>query len=485
MSITEKELFARYGIELERLRSNLADTLIGKGIDVSSTATFQELVPQVSNVSGITPCILTSNKIEKDTNTSMYNITKYINDNAVLVDADTFRYASNCSYIDLPNVLELGEEALAYWNYSSTDVQINIPNLEIIRKNAFKSSYAVHNWFTKNGGQVFENVTTICSGAFSSLMAYAIPSCTFTFPKVISLDISAFGYCVFGSNNVLNFPELTTVASNTFKAARGSNYFSIYLPKVSTIHNLGFANQSVSGNDVYFSSDTIKTLYSRAFYYGGWGIGVIGQSHADILNTTISIFNQVGTIPDFCFCGFSTFNEQGIEFMNASIINANAFETAKFTSINFNPDIPITIYSSAFKSVSCPINNLVIKTIYSDAFSNATNFTSAYIYSTSRISGTLFSNAFRNARNLSTISGYIRSIPSGAFYNCSQLRSLYLYNTGFNITTLTVSAYGAFYGTPIYSGSGSIYVPASLYDTYISATNWATLSDAFVSVADM
>jgi len=53
----------------------------------------------------------------------------------------------------------------------------------------------------------------------------------------------------------------------------------------------------------------------------------------------------------------------------------------------------------------------------------------------------------------------------------------------------TLSNVNAFTSTPIsnYTTStggvhGSIYVPASLYDTYIASTNWATYSARFVSV---
>lgn len=481
--MTEKELFAKYGIELERLRGELATNLIDKGINVSSTATLQELVPQVSNVTGISPYILTSDKITEKTGLSLSHITSYTDDNAVILKGRAFYCADSCSYIDLPNLLELGNEAFAYWNYSSSNVFINIPNIEIIGEYAFKSAYAVHTWFRENGGATFDNVTDICTGAFKSMMSYYISDCTFNFPKVTSLGVEAFRDCFFGNNNTLIFPELRAVPSSAFVSTFGT-YFSIYLPKVSTINNWGFGSNYTSGIDVYFSSNTIKKLYSNAFNYGGWGIGIIGQSHADILNTTISVFNQVNNIPNSCFYYYKTYNNQGIEFMSTSTISENAFVSANFTSINFNSNIPITVYSNAFKYISCPINNLVIKAIYSDAFYSA-SLTSAYIYSTSTISGVIGNNAFRNATYLNTVSGYIKNISSGAFLNCSRLYSLYLNNINSSITTLTVSAYGAFANTPIYNGSGSIYVPASLYETYISATNWATLSNAFVSVPDM
>ena len=67
----------------------------------------------------------------------------------------------------------------------------------------------------------------------------------------------------------------------------------------------------------------------------------------------------------------------------------------------------------------------------------------------------------------------------------TKLQSLYIYAS--SVPTL-VSAYGMFSSSPLWtstylSGSyGSIYVPASLYDEYRTATNWTVLSSRFVSM---
>ena len=58
-------------------------------------------------------------------------------------------------------------------------------------------------------------------------------------------------------------------------------------------------------------------------------------------------------------------------------------------------------------------------------------------------------------------------------------------------TVTTLGNINAFVDTPISTRTdstsgvyGSIYVPSSLYASYISATNWATYSARFVSLTD-
>lgn len=480
--MTEKELFAKYGIELERLRNELVNNISNKGINVSSTATLQQLVPLVNDVSGISPIALTSDKIEEDIGISLSNITKYENDNVVIVNERAFNYANNCSYIDLPNALQLNDLAFGYYNYSSSNVSINMPNIEALGYKVFCSAYGIKNWLEKNNGVIFENLITINSGAFMSMLS--VSNCTFSFPKIKSLPNNCFDSCILGTKNILNFPETTVIYNNAFASMGLNSSLSINLPKLSTIGSYAFVYMLNSTNALYFSVDTIKTIYSNAFMSCNCAIGIVGENINDLYGNTISVFNNITIIPVNCFYGYSTNHNQSIEFMNVNTIGSSAFCYTKFTNISFNHDKPVTIYPNAFKSAVSPINDLTMKIVYRDAFYNA-NLDSAYIYSTSSISGTLYSSAFRNATSLKTVSGYIKTIGSSTFYNCSNLNALYLYNISKDITPLTVSAYNAFGGTPIYNGLGSIYVPASLYETYISATNWATLSNAFVSVSDM
>ena len=106
---------------------------------------------------------------------------------------------------------------------------------------------------------------------------------------------------------------------------------------------------------------------------------------------------------------------------------------------------------------------------------------------------TIGSYAFQNCRlltaaifnNSSTAQGIIYTY---AFRSCYNLLSLYLLAS--TLYRLSVSS-TTFISTPIadYTTStsgvyGSIFVPVSLYDAYISSTNWSYFSSRFVSLTD-
>ena len=79
------------------------------------------------------------------------------------------------------------------------------------------------------------------------------------------------------------------------------------------------------------------------------------------------------------------------------------------------------------------------------------------------------------------------TISANAFLRCRSLLSLYLLGT----LVKPLANINAFASTPIsnyttYTGgvNGSIYVPSSLYASYIAANNWSTYAARFVSMTD-
>ena len=51
-------------------------------------------------------------------------------------------------------------------------------------------------------------------------------------------------------------------------------------------------------------------------------------------------------------------------------------------------------------------------------------------------------------------------------------------------TMATLANVNAFTSTPVASGTGYIYVPRALVDTYKAATNWSTYADQFRALED-
>lgn len=125
---------------------------------------------------------------------------------------------------------------------------------------------------------------------------------------------------------------------------------------------------------------------------------------------------------------------QSVSFPNATSIGTNAFrECSALTSVNFPS----------------------VTTIQSEAFAYCKALTSAAFPSATSISGIVFDS-------------------------CSQLTSLIL--SGNAVCTLANKS--AFTGTPIASGTGYIYVPSALIDTYKAASNWSNFASQFRALED-
>lgn len=75
----------------------------------------------------------------------------------------------------------------------------------------------------------------------------------------------------------------------------------------------------------------------------------------------------------------------------------------------------------------------------------------------------------------------ITTIGAYAFNGCSALTALILRNPD-SVVTLTNT--NALSGTPIASGTGYIYVPSALVDSYKAATNWSTYAAQFRAIED-
>lgn len=111
-------------------------------------------------------------------------------------------------------------------------------------------------------------------------------------------------------------------------------------------------------------------------------------------------------------------------------------------------------------------------------------------------------NIFYNCRSLEIVNlPKLTYAYRGMFYGCSKLASLSLpccNNIGvqafMNASTLTSLTLGAnsvatlqntnaFTGTPIESGTGYIYVPSDLVESYKSANNWSTYASQIMAIS--
>ena len=91
-------------------------------------------------------------------------------------------------------------------------------------------------------------------------------------------------------------------------------------------------------------------------------------------------------------------------------------------------------------------------------------------------------NSFYSCNSLTTVDFPVAtSIGSYAFRDCSSLTTLILRNPD---VVCTLSNTNAFTSTPIASGTGYIYVPSALVDSYKAETNWSTFADQIRAIED-
>lgn len=98
------------------------------------------------------------------------------------------------------------------------------------------------------------------------------------------------------------------------------------------------------------------------------------------------------------------------------------------------------------------------------------------------VAASIYASAFAYCIGLTTINfPAAQSIDVVAFQSCTGLTALILRNTE---QVCTLSNTNAFTSTPIKSGTGYIYVPAALVDSYKAATNWTTYADQIRAIED-
>ena len=82
--------------------------------------------------------------------------------------------------------------------------------------------------------------------------------------------------------------------------------------------------------------------------------------------------------------------------------------------------------------------------------------------------------SFMGCSNLAKIDfDVLEEMKDADFYECSALKAVIIRSPA----VCTMSTSNAFKSTPIASGTGYVYVPAALVDSYKAATNWSVYAD--------
>lgn len=246
---------------------------------------------------------------------------------------------------------------------------------------------------------------------------------------------------------IASFPYATNIAGSAFMSASGLT--SAYFPEV----------LSIAGG-VFSTCTTLSYIsFPKATYVGGMAFtSCIGLQYVDL--------------PELASMGQSVF--QGCN-------NLSYASLPKLTNVPYGTFSQANRLQSVFIPLATVISNY--------AFDRCGSLTA--IDAPQAVS--IGSNAFNYCTNLEIVKiGSARSnarieLYSSAFANCTKLSALYLYNRSTSIGTLPSNALNTTpFSNSTYLGYfGSIYVPASLMSTYMSASRWSLYSSRFAPIPDM
>ena len=188
----------------------------------------------------------------------------------------------------------------------------------------------------------------------------------------------------------------------------------------------GVVNTLVNERDSFITGDTSEEIYSEVTKVGRYGLA--GKPNL------ISV-----TLPNVIDIGYQGLSNN-ISLKNVNIPNATNLDTHVFYG------------DTGLESISLPSISY------------------------------LASNTFNGCTSLKIVSlSVLGSIGSNCFTNCNEFAMLIIKN---KISIASLGNINSFNNTPIASGTGYIYVPRNLIESYKTATNWATFASQFRALED-
>ena len=354
------------------------------------------------------------------------------------------------------------------------------------------------------GGDVtVEPLSVLENGVYSASSGYAFDPVTVSVPQsgitpTGTKDITSNGIYDVGSfaSASVNVPQPTGTSVITANGLYNVTDFSQASVSVPTgITPSG--TSAITANGIY---DITSFASVDVNVSGGGG----GYTADEIAMKTISgvVSGSATKIKDRAFYSYSEIT--AASFPNATSVGDYAFYSCRnLTEVSF-PNATLA-YAQAFYNCA-NLSNVHMPNLqeaYASAFYGCAALSSISLPKISSVQGSAFhgcdirelnlplleyvaDRAFQNNKNLSKVTmPAIKTIVGPVFYSCSALTEVYVLAS--SVAALTVVY--AFTNTPIanstYTGSfGSIYVPASLVDSYKAATNWSYYADRITSYVE-
>ncbi len=327
------------------------------------------------------------------------------------------------SVLNLPNVVKIGDRA--FQGCSSIN-EIIMPNAVVVGDYAFYNCDGIESIS-------LSNVEYLHQGAFGNCNSLS----SVDLPKVSVVDASAFASCT--SLVDVKLPSAETVGVYAFQGC--SSLESISMPDASRIREYAFFGCSKL-SEVYLPNVSIISSYAFS-------------NCMSLISLNLPKVTEIGS------GAFS--NCRGLSYASlpsVTRIGAYAFHYCNSMSFVY---MPCVTYIGTEAFAFCHLLDNV----------NLPNLS------------TLQTSAFNACLSLKTVTlPSVTFIGSYAFSACRNLLSLYLPGSSVPVLSSWAFNYSPIGGSTASTGGvyGSIYVPASLYSTYISATNWSIYSSRIASM---
>jgi len=404
------------------------------------------------------------------------DVTNYCNSLSVIA-SNQFIGRDFCpSGITFDNVTEIYSSAFgSIWQSTTAGNFIgkliySFPKLSSMHENVFYGNQQLKEIYaplcSTIGSNAFQDCLSLTTANFSSCLwihDYAFSNCkkltTVSFPVCKYIDRGAFCSCK--ELTSVNFPSCTSIGSYAFSNC--SSLTTISFPACTNIYSGVFSNCIV----LSIASFPVCSDLGPGAFNG-------------CTNLSIANFPVCTNIANYAFYACSSLTT--VSFPVCTNIGSYAFcSCAKLTTVSFSVCKYIGQYTfSACKELTS-VNFPSCISIAGYAFSNCSALTTVSFPSCTNISN----YAFCFCTELTTVSLPIcTSFGSYAFRYCYNLISLYLNS----VSAIPTFGTNMFSSTPIstYSTSagryGSIFVPASLFESFKTATGWAAYSARMVSV---
>ena len=345
---------------------------------------------------------------------------------------------------------------------------------------------------TISAGSAFPPAVTITKNpTFSMNSATGVVTASYTGSSSITPTVTS-GYVSQGTAGVVSTTgtstyQLTSKAAATFYPSTADQTIASYrwLTGTQTIKSVTTSNLTAENIAegvvvrVGDSNNASRIAQITGTHSGGGGGYTIDQIAMKSISGSISgDATYIGSYTFYNILSLTTasFPSCSVIF-NAAFSGCRNLTTAYFSSCK-TIGLSAFYYCSKLETISFPICSII----------SSSAFYSCYSLKTINlpVGRSIYSYAFYGCSSLNTMSiGSCSSIYNYAFAYCRTLLSLYLLSS--NVATL--GSTNAFTSTPISTYTtytdgvyGSIFVPSSLYNSYLTATNWAVYSARFVSV---